>query len=163
MDTYPTTPQMAFAQFVRRAVDDARDEHGWTVGDIAHHTGVSRSTLFRWLAGDWQRYPELAKVRSLCATLGLSIAAAIRPLALPNAAVTPRVLAEVEADMGSIRRRLLDDTVSAADKRQIRELLRRLAGRDLPVGAASPAGAGIAHRPRRGWDHRAGEPSARTP
>ncbi|MCX5064377.1 helix-turn-helix transcriptional regulator [Micromonospora lupini] len=142
MDTYPTTPQMAFAQFVRQAVDDAREEHGWTVGDIAHHTGVSRSTLFRWLAGDWQRYPELAKVRSLCATLGLSIAAAIRPLAMPNAAVTPRALAEVEADMGSIRRRLLDDAVPAADKRQIRELLRRLAGRDLPVEAASPSTSG---------------------
>ncbi len=142
MDTYPTTPQMAFAQFVRKAVDDAREEHGWTVGDIAHHTGVSRSTLFRWLAGDWQRYPELAKVRSLCATLDLSIAAAIRPLAMPNAAVTPRVLAQVEADMGSIRRRLLDDTVSAADKRQIRDHLRRLAGRDLPVQAASPTGTG---------------------
>lgn len=139
MDTYPTTPQMAFAQFVRQAVDDAREEHGWTVGDIAHHTGVSRSTLFRWLAGDWQRYPELAKVRSLCATLDLSIAAAIRPLAMPNASVTPRVLAEVETDMVSIRRRLLDDTVSAADKRHIRDLLRRLAGRDLPVEASSPS------------------------
>lgn len=143
MDSYPTTPQMAFAQFVRQAVDDAREEHGWTVGDIAHHTGVSRSTLFRWLAGDWQRYPELAKVRSLCATLDLSIAAAIRPLAMPNAAVTPRALAEVEADMGTIRRRLLDDSVSAADKRQIRDLLRRLAGRDLPVETASSTGAGI--------------------
>jgi transcriptional regulator with XRE-family HTH domain len=143
MDTYPTTPQMAFAQFVRQAVDDAREEHGWTVGDIAHHTGVSRSTLFRWLAGDWQRYPELAKVRSLCASLDLSIAAAIRPLAMPNAAVTPRVLAEVETDMGTIRRRLLDDTVSASDKRHIRDLLRRLAGRDLPVEAASSTGSGV--------------------
>lgn len=147
MDTYPTTPQMAFAQFVRQAIDDAREEHGWTVGDIAHHTGVSRSTLFRWLAGDWQRYPELAKVRSLCATLGLSIAAAIRPLAMPNAAVTPRALAEVEADIGTIRRRLLDDAVPAADKRQIRELLRRLAGRDLPVEAASPSTTGSGATP----------------
>lgn len=149
MDTILTTPQMAFAEFVRQAVNDARDERGWTVGDIARHTGVSRSTLFRWLACDWQHYPELAKVRALCATLGLSIAAAIRPLAMPIAAAAPdhRALAEVEADMGAIRRRLLDDTVSAADKHHIRGLLRHLA-RDVPVESTAsstpPAAAGHA-------------------
>ncbi|MET0417594.1 MAG: helix-turn-helix domain-containing protein [Actinoplanes sp.] len=153
MDTTPTTPQMAFAQFVRQAVEDAREQHGWTVGDIAQQTGVSRSTLFRWLAGDWQRYPELAKVRSLCATLGLSIAAAIRPLAMPNAATLgPRVLTQVEADMGSIRERLLDETVPAADKRKIRALLHRLARRDVPLDARSsappPAGHASAPEPR---------------
>lgn len=139
MVTIPTTPQMAFAEFVRQAVNDVRDERGWTVGDIARHTGVSRSTLFRWLAGDWQHYPELAKVRALCATLGLSIAAAIRPLAMPITAATPdhRALVEVEADMGAIRRRLLDDTVLAADKHHIRGLLRHLAGRDVPVESPS--------------------------
>ena len=150
MDTTPITPQMAFAQFVRQAVEDAREQHGWTVGDIAQRTGVSRSTLFRWLAGDWQRYPELAKVRSLCATLGLSIAAAIRPLAMPNAATLgPRVLTQVEADMGSIRERLLDETVPAADKRKIRALLHRLARRDVPLDARSspPPSAGQASTP----------------
>ncbi|GAB3938470.1 hypothetical protein GCM10027614_18600 [Micromonospora vulcania] len=148
MGTTPITPQMAFAQFVRQAVNDAHKDHGWTVGDLARHTGVSRSTLFRWLAGDWQQYPELAKVRSLCATLGLSIAAAIRPLAMPSAGVAPgpRAMAEVDADMGAIRQRLLDDSVPTADKLQIRDLLRRLARRDIPVeltaSTATPTGAG---------------------
>ncbi|MET8355233.1 XRE family transcriptional regulator [Micromonospora sp. NPDC005206] len=55
------------------------------MGDVTRHTGVSRSTLFRWLAGDWQQYPELAKVCGLCAALDLPIGAAMRPLVLPGA------------------------------------------------------------------------------
>ena len=147
-DTTPTTPQMAFAQFVRQTVEDAREQHGWTVGDIARHTGISRSTLFRWLAGDWQRYPELSKVRSLCATLGLPIAAAIRPLAMAGtpAPASPPALTQVEADMGSIRERLLDETVPASDKRQIRALLHRLARRDVPLNARPSSTPQVAHR-----------------
>ena len=76
---------MAFARFVRRAIDDARDERGWTVTDLASHTGVGRSTVFRWLAGDWQDYPELAKVRGFCAALDVPVAAAFRALGLPDA------------------------------------------------------------------------------
>lgn len=75
---------MAFAQFVRQAVDDAREQHGWTVSDVAAHTGVGRSTVFRWLAGDWQDDPELAKVRGFCAALGLSVAEALPSLGWPN-------------------------------------------------------------------------------
>ncbi len=140
MATTPPTPQVAFARFVRQAVTDAREERGWSIGDIAQQTGVSRSTLFRWLAGDWQHYPELAKVRSLCATLELPLGAAIRPLAMPNAATTPdpRALAEVDADLSAIRQRLLDDTVSPADKHHIRGLLRHLARRDVPVASTGP-------------------------
>ncbi len=76
---------MAFARFVRQAIDEAREEHGWTVTDLASHTGVGRSTVFRWLAGDWQDYPELAKVRGFCAALDLPVAAAFRALGLPDA------------------------------------------------------------------------------
>jgi transcriptional regulator with XRE-family HTH domain len=85
MGSAEVSPQMAFARFVRRAIDDAREERGWTVTDLASHTGVGRSTVFRWLAGDWQDYPELAKVRGFCAALDLPVAAAFRALGLPDA------------------------------------------------------------------------------
>jgi transcriptional regulator with XRE-family HTH domain len=67
------------------AVQDARQDRDWTVGDVTRHTGVSHSTLFRWFAGDWQQYPELAKVCGLCAALDLPIGAAMRPLVLLGA------------------------------------------------------------------------------
>ena len=125
---------MAFARFVRRAIDDAREKRGWTVTELATHTGVGRSTVFRWLAGDWQDYPELAKVRGFCAALDLPVAAAFRALGLPDAGLVPRRRAEdspVEADVRVILERLADPNVPAEEKHHIRDLLRYLARRSV--------------------------------
>ncbi|WP_320069270.1 helix-turn-helix domain-containing protein [Micromonospora sp. RTGN7] len=126
------SPQMAFARFVRRAIDDAREERGWTVSDLATHTGVGRSTVFRWLAGDWQDYPELAKVRGFCAALDLPVTAAFRALGLPDSGPAPRQRGDegpVEADVRVILQRLADPAVPAEEKHHIRDLLRYLARR----------------------------------
>ncbi|WP_091666350.1 helix-turn-helix domain-containing protein [Micromonospora auratinigra] len=135
MGSADVSPQMAFARFVRRAIDDAREERGWTVTDLATHTGVGRSTVFRWLAGDWQDYPELAKVRGFCAALDLPVAAAFRALGLPDAGTAPRRRggddAPVEADVRVILERLADPTVPAEEKHHIRDLLRYLARRPV--------------------------------
>ncbi|MER7459488.1 helix-turn-helix domain-containing protein [Micromonospora sp. NPDC126480] len=129
------TPQAAFARFVRRAIDDAREERGWTVTDLASHTGVGRSTVFRWLAGDWQDYPELAKVRGFCAALDLPVAAAFRALGLPDAGPSsPRRRSDdgpVDADVRVILQRLADPAVPAEEKHHIRDLLRYLARRPI--------------------------------
>ncbi|MFD0822299.1 helix-turn-helix domain-containing protein, partial [Micromonospora zhanjiangensis] len=124
------SPQQAFARFVRRAIDDARDERGWTVSDLAAHTGVGRSTVFRWLAGDWQDYPELAKVRGFCAGLDVPVAAAFRALGVPDGAPVAgrqRGPDTADADIRAIQRRLADPRVSADEKKTIRDLLRYLA------------------------------------
>ena len=125
---------MAFARFVRQAIDDARAERGWTVTDLASHTGVGRSTVFRWLAGDWQDYPELAKVRGFCAALDLPVAAAFGALGLPEARGVPRHHVDdrpVEADVRVILQRLADPKVPAEEKHHIRDLLRYLARRPI--------------------------------
>lgn len=125
---------MAFARFVRRAIDDAREERGWTVSDLAGHTGVGRSTVFRWLAGDWHDYPELAKVRGFCAALDLPVTAAFRALGLPDAGPAPRRRGDegpVEADVRVILQRLADPAVPAEEKHHIRDLLRYLARRPV--------------------------------
>ncbi|GLY23639.1 helix-turn-helix domain-containing protein [Micromonospora sp. NBRC 101691] len=132
MGSAEVSPQMAFARFVRRAIDDARQERGWTVTDLATHTGVGRSTIFRWLAGDWQDYPELAKVRGFCAALDVPVAAAFRALGLPDGAPVARRRvddAPVEADVRVILDRLADPAVPTEEKHQIRDLLRYLAHR----------------------------------
>lgn len=128
------TAQAAFARFVRRAIDNARAERGWTVTDLAAQTGVGRSTVFRWLAGDWHDYPELAKVQSFCVALGLPVAAAFRALGLPEAGSTlPRCGNDgpLEADIRAILERLADPAVSVEEKHHIRDLLRYLAQRPI--------------------------------
>ncbi|GGM12431.1 MULTISPECIES: helix-turn-helix domain-containing protein [Micromonospora] len=136
MGSAQVSPQNAFARFVRRAIDDARETRGWTVTDLATHTGVGRSTVFRWLAGDWQDYPELAKVRSFCTALDLPVTAAFRALGLPEAGRVGGQRrgeeAPVEADVRVILDRLADPTIAAEEKHHIRDLLRYLAHR--PVG-----------------------------
>jgi transcriptional regulator with XRE-family HTH domain len=131
------SPQAAFARFVRRAIDDAKTSRGWTVNDLALETGVGRSTLFRWLAGDWHDYPELAKVQGFCAALDVPVSAAFRALNMPErpSAGAARPSSRVDKDLQVILDRLTDPTVLPADKRHIREALRRLASR--PVRRAS--------------------------
>ncbi|MEE6260275.1 helix-turn-helix domain-containing protein [Plantactinospora sonchi] len=130
------SPQAAFARFVRRAIDDAKRDRGWTVSELATHTGVGRSTVFRWLAGDWQDYPELAKVRGFCAALGVPVGAAFRALGLPDAepgspARRPVVEPPVDADLRMIMARLADPGVPADEKKLIRDTLRQLAHRQI--------------------------------
>ncbi|HEY0699092.1 MAG TPA: helix-turn-helix transcriptional regulator [Micromonospora sp.] len=136
MGAVPDSPQAAFARFVRRAIDDARAERGWTVSDLAAHTGLGRSTVFRWLAGDWHDYPELAKVRGFCTALNVPVAAAFRALGLPEgeSAGTRRGLDEVLGVDGEIRlilARLADPGVPVEEKKVIRDLLRYLARRPV--------------------------------
>ncbi|RKR90003.1 helix-turn-helix protein [Micromonospora pisi] len=144
------SPQAAFARFVRRAIDDAKDERGWSVTDLAAHTGVGRSTVFRWLAGDWHDYPELAKVRGFCAALDVPVTAAFRALGLPDGEPVPAERAgrpptggargagtrkraddQADADLRVILSRLADPNVPADEKQLIRDLLRYLAQRPV--------------------------------
>jgi len=122
--------QVAFARFVRAAVDTAKTQRGWTVTRLAAETGVGRSTLFRWLSGDCQEFPELAKVRGFCRALDIPVTAAFTALGVREGVDAAPADAEVEAraDMQRILRRLVDPTVPRAQKAVIRDMLRYLAG-----------------------------------
>jgi transcriptional regulator with XRE-family HTH domain len=127
--------QVAFARFVRRAVDTAKTQHGWTVTRLAAETGVGRSTLFRWLSGDCQEFPELAKVRGFCQALDIPVAAAFTALGVREQGLGPArdastadAEAEARADMLRILKRLVDPAVPRAQKTVIRDMLRYLAG-----------------------------------
>jgi transcriptional regulator with XRE-family HTH domain len=116
--------QEAFARFVRRAVDDAKNRRGWTVTRLATETGVGRSTLFRWLAGDCHEFPEIANVRSFCAALDIPVTAAFTALGVREDLDGEP---DVRADVQKILARLSDPLVPTADKRVIRDMLRYLA------------------------------------
>ena len=57
-----------FAAFVRAALEGARIQRGWTVGQVLDVTGVGKTTLYRWLNGEWASEPEAAKVLAVEAT-----------------------------------------------------------------------------------------------
>jgi transcriptional regulator with XRE-family HTH domain len=116
--------QEAFARFVRRAVDDAKNRRGWTVTRLATETGIGRSTLFRWLAGDCQEFPEIANVRSFCAALDIPVTAAFTALGVREDLDDEP---DARADVQKILARLSDPAVPAAEKRVIRDMLRYLA------------------------------------
>lgn len=131
----------AFGRFVRRAVDEAKTRRGWTVSRLAAETGVGRSTLFRWLAGDNQHFPELASVQSFCTALGIPVSAAFTALGV-RAAATRTEDDDLRADIERIVRRLGDPSVGEAEKVVIRDMLRYLARRtdeDRPTATASVA------------------------
>jgi len=119
--------QVTFARFVRRAVDDAKTRRGWTVTRLAAETGVGRSTLFRWLAGDCQDFPELSNVRGFCEALEIPVATAFAALGVRDEELDVRAEAAAQADMKRILSRLSNPRVSAEEKTIIRSTLRYLA------------------------------------
>jgi transcriptional regulator with XRE-family HTH domain len=131
--------QVAFARFVRRAVDNAKTARGWTVSRLAAETGVGRSTLFRWLSCEGQDFPELASLHGFCAALDIPVASAFAALGVRESEF--EVESEAREDMNVILLRLTDPTVPAAEKTVIRGMLRYLAGRPLEAGEVGPADA----------------------
>ncbi|WP_197087740.1 site-specific integrase [Micromonospora sp. HK10] len=67
----------AFGQFVRRALQDAKDRR-ITIKEIERRTGVGSTTLYRWRDGDWTADPRPSQVDAFCAGLDIPTAAAYR-------------------------------------------------------------------------------------
>lgn len=93
---------------------------------LAAETGVGRSTLFRWLAGDCQDFPELSNVRRFCERLDIPVGAAFTALGISPGEESDDE-SHARADMQVIMRRLLDPAVSVEEKTVIRDMLRYLA------------------------------------
>jgi transcriptional regulator with XRE-family HTH domain len=134
----PSTPsrKIAFAAFVRKALDDARATRAWTGTEVSRRTGISRQTLNRWVRGDWASDPEAERVVAFCEGLGINPSVAFGVLgwdraipARPAPSAPP-----MDPDVEALLRRLVDPNVSSAEKFHIRETIRYLAYRPtLPV------------------------------
>ncbi len=119
--------RVAFGRFVRRAVDEAKTRRGWSVSRLAEETGVGRSTLFRWLSGEYQQYPALETVRGFCTALDIPVGAAFLALGLRDGPPTDETEAATLADIDRIMVRLADPTTTQAEKVLIRDMLAYLA------------------------------------
>lgn len=129
--------KIAFATFVRRALDEARATRAWSGTEVSRRTGVSRQTINRWVRGDWASDPEAERVVAFCEGLGLNPAAAFAALGWDRTATGPRAsqpAPPMDPDVEALLRRLVDPDVSDAEKFHIRETIRYLAYRPtLPV------------------------------
>ncbi|WP_410809820.1 XRE family transcriptional regulator [Micromonospora sp. 067-2] len=129
--------KIAFATFVRRALDEARATRAWSGTEVSRRTGVSRQTINRWVRGDWASDPEAERVVAFCEGLGLNPAAAFTALGWDRTAAGPRAgqpAPPMDPDVEALLRRLVDPNVSDAEKFHIRETIRYLAYRPtLPV------------------------------
>jgi transcriptional regulator with XRE-family HTH domain len=129
----PSTPsrKLAFAAFVRKALDDARATRAWTGTEVSRRTGISRQTLNRWVRGDWASDPEAERVVAFCDGLGINPSVAFGVLGWDRAVpARPAPTAPpMDPDVEALLRRLVDPNVSAAEKFHIRETIRYLAYR----------------------------------
>jgi transcriptional regulator with XRE-family HTH domain len=123
--------KIAFAIFVRKALDDARTTRAWTGSEVARRTGVSRQTLNRWVRGEWVSDPEVERVVAFCEGLDLNPAVAFGVLGWDRSATarpTPSA-PPMDPDVAALLRRLVDPAISDAEKFHIRETIRYLAYR----------------------------------
>ena len=129
-DTSPGR-KIAFAAFVRKALDDARTTRAWTGSEVSRRTGVSRQTINRWVRADWSTDPEAERVVAFCTGLGLNPSVAFGVLGWDTgAAGRPAPAAPpMDPDVEALLRRLVDPNVSDAEKFHIRETIRYLAYR----------------------------------
>jgi len=137
----PGARKLAFATFVRRALDGARASRAWNGSEVSRRTGVSRQTINRWVRGDWSSDPEPERVAAFCVGLGLDPSAAFGILEWDRSASVPAAAppAPVDPDVEALLRRLVDPAVSDAEKFHIRETVRYLAYRPaLPIVGVPP-------------------------
>jgi transcriptional regulator with XRE-family HTH domain len=123
--------KLAFAAFVRKALDDARAIRAWTGSEVARRTGVSRQTIHRWVRGDWSSDPEPERVVAFCEGLGITPTTAFGILGWDRSASTrpPATPPPMDPDIEALLRRLLDPKTPEAEKYHIRETVRYLAYR----------------------------------
>lgn len=137
----PTGRKLAFAAFVRKALDDARAVRAWTGSEVARRTGVSRQTIHRWVRGDWSNDPEPERVVAFCEGLGLNPTTAFGILGWDRSA-SSRAAAPapppMDPDIEALLRRLLDPNTPEAEKYHIRETVRYLAYRPAVAPTRKP-------------------------
>lgn len=123
-----------FAQFVKRALRDARDR-GMTDADIKRATGIQPSTFHRWQRGEGNQLPTIAKVQAFCAGLDLPLKSALAALGIDETR-EPTPEPPLDPDIKRIARILADPNVSEAEKQAIRHTIRMLSRAARPAVTA---------------------------
>lgn len=125
----PAVRIQAFAAFVRRATDQARQNRGWRIEDIATRAGISANTIYLWRSGEGKAFPQGQSVEAFCVALGIAPAAAFSVLWPGDDRPAEPMPLIAEDDLMVLARRLADPNVPEQEKYLIRETIRGLAAR----------------------------------
>jgi hypothetical protein len=127
----PSVARARFAQFVARALDNAR-AGGMTDREIQRQSGVATSTFHRWRHAQGRGLPELPKVRAFCAATGASVEEAMRVLGMTDEAPIATPKPPLPREVRVILRKLADPTTPETEREFIRMTLQMLAERRTP-------------------------------
>lgn len=99
-----------------------------TVEQIEQATSVGKTTIHRWMSGQWSRDPRASEVKSFCDGLGVSLEGAQRALGWieTRGAREPEPIMD-DPDVRAVMHALNDPNVHPAVKLMIRRQLRALA------------------------------------
>ncbi|WP_162959344.1 helix-turn-helix domain-containing protein [Micromonospora tulbaghiae] len=118
----------AFARWVQRQLDRAKEQRGWSVPKIAEVAGIGNPTIYRWRDGNWRKGPQAEQIVAFCNALGLSPSI---PFGILWPGQDEMMPADEEPplhpDLRIIQRRLADPNVGEAEKATIHATLRYLA------------------------------------
>lgn len=137
MPADPDARLAAFAAFVRRALDHARTQRGWSVEQVAKEAKLGVNTLYLWRDGaKLKRFPLAENVEAFCDTLGIKPEHAFAIL-WPGKDAKPAEPPPLgpDEDLVTLARRLADPNVSREEKFLIRETIRGLAARGNGPGS----------------------------
>jgi transcriptional regulator with XRE-family HTH domain len=128
-DRHAGARKLAFAAFIRRALDTARTSRAWNGSEVARRTGVSRQTINRWVRADWASDPEPERVVAFCEGLGIDVGEVFAILRWERANARPAPAPPMDPDVAALLRRLADPDIPDTEKFHIRETVRYLAHR----------------------------------
>ena len=119
---------IAFARFVKRALDEAVKDRGMSIEDVEQRTGLGRSTMYRWRRAEIAN-PQRTQVQQFCDGLGIPRTVASQILGWDGAPPSPEPDPTTDPDLRAVARILVDPNVSAEEKTVIRATLKHLARR----------------------------------
>jgi transcriptional regulator with XRE-family HTH domain len=138
----PAARLQAFAAFVRRATEQAKDARGWSIEDIALRAGISANTVYLWRSGKGTAFPQGQSVEGFCDALGIKPEVAFAIL-WPGATAKPvaPIPLTPDDDLMVLARRLADPNTPESERFLIRETIRGLAARSArSAGESENAG-----------------------
>ncbi|WFF02533.1 helix-turn-helix transcriptional regulator [Micromonospora sp. WMMD964] len=119
---------IAFARFIKRALDEAVRERAMSIEDVEQRTGIGRSTIYRWRRAEIAN-PQRTQVQQFCDGLGIPRAVAAQILGWDGAPPSPDPDPSTDPDLRAIARILMDPGVAEEEKTVIRATLQHLARR----------------------------------
>lgn len=116
---------------MKRLCTQAKTRHDWTVVRLARESGVSRNTIYRWIAGDLDSDPDRDKVEAFVKVVDERLVQEAFDILWPPRGTRPTEPAPLPPPpaVETLLRRLEDPNISNEEKYLILETLNALAAR----------------------------------